>query len=667
MPAIPAEQTQAARAAALRGRIRDCDAAYYGRGESPISDQEYDALYRELVSLETDNPELVTSDSPTQRIGNDLTEGFPKVAHSSPMMSIDNTYSPAEVAEWMNRLVKQLPGETLRFICELKVDGVAAAVRYEGGRLISGVTRGDGVSGDEITANLRTIRSLPLSVTHTAPFEIRGEIYMPFESFRSLNDQLEEAGKKPMQNPRNTTAGTVKLLDPKEVGRRKLAFAAHFLISDGHRLSHSDNLAFMQSIGIPTVLRSQPLDGYEAVIAFVNEWDARRRDLAYPVDGIVIKVDGIAHQQALGATAKSPRWVIAYKYPPDRAVTVVEAIDAQVGRTGVITPVARLSAVALAGTTIRNATLHNYEEVARLDIRVSDTVEIEKGGEIIPKVVTVLTEKRPETCRPFNPPTQCPSCNAELAKLDGEVAIRCLNTACPAKIFAALNHFVARDAMNIEGFGPALIQQLLDSRLIHTPADLFSLTEESLAGLERMGAKSAANCVAALQRAKANPLDRLIHGLGIRMIGSQASKALARAVMDINDLYAMPNDNLEKIEGFGATMAQSVRLFFDRPENRACIEQLRACGVNCRGIAPASGSLRLCGKTFVLTGTLERHSREEAKELLESLGAKVASSVSKKTDYVVAGAEAGSKLTKAQGLGVAVIDEAAFERLINMP
>jgi DNA ligase (NAD+) len=656
----------AAELESLRQRIRACDAAYYGRNESPISDQEYDGLLRKLGELEAQHPELITADSPTRRVGSDLADGFAKVPHSAPMMSIDNTYSSREVAEWIDRCRKLLPGEKLRFICELKVDGVAAAVRFTDGKLTIGITRGDGNTGDDITPNLRTIRSLPLSVVYVKPFEIRGEIFMRFENFNRLNEQLDEAGKKPMQNPRNTAAGTVKLLDPAEVARRGLTFVAHDCLSAEHQISHTANIEWLQSQGIPTVSHSAPLDSFESIISFIYEWETARRILPYPVDGIVIKVDSIDQRQRLGATARSPRWVIAYKYQPDQTKTRVESIDAQVGRTGVITPVARLAPVSLAGSTIRNATLHNYEEIARLDVRVGDIVAIEKGGEIIPKITAVILEKRPETAVPVTEPQNCPSCGAATIRLDEEVAIRCVNTGCPAKIFAAISHFVSRDAMDIEGFGPALILQLLQADLIRTPADLFTLSEAAIADLDGKGAKSAQNCMLALAKAKTHPLDRLIHGLGIRMVGSRSAKTLARAVSDIADLYAISTIDLQKLDGIGAAVAQSIRLFFERPENRAVIEELRKCGVNCRGLASAAtGPQPLAGKTFVLTGTLERHTRQEAAAKLEALGAKVSESVSKKTDFVVAGAEAGSKLTKAQKLGVKVIDENEFENLVN--
>jgi DNA ligase (NAD+) len=650
---------------ALRQKIRNYDAAYYNRGESLVLDKEYDDCYRELLDLEKAHPEFDSPDSPTKRVGNDLTKEFPKIRHTTRMMSIDNTYSADEVREWVERCEKALPNERLSFVGELKMDGVAVALVYEGGRLVRAVTRGDGEIGDEVTANIRTIRAVPLSVEYAGPFEVRGEVYMTFTAFQRLNNRLIEEGQKPMQNPRNTTAGTIKLLEPHEVARRNLSFAAHFLISGAHRQTHGGNLAFMEGLGFPVVMRSGALASADAVIAFCDEWEGKRHGLDFPVDGVVVKVDALEQQAALGATAKSPRWVIAYKYRPETAVTCVEAIDAQVGRTGVITPVARLSPVLLAGTTIKNATLHNYDEIERLGVRIGDTVEIEKGGEIIPKVVKVEMGKRPASSRPFSPPAACPSCGSGLSRLEGEVALRCLNNSCPAQIRASLEHFVSRACMDIQGIGPALIEQLVTEGLVRTVADLYSISPESLAGLDRMGDKSASNVAGAIVASKSNTLDRLIHGLGIRMIGAQAAKLLAQEVGDLADLFTMPAEEIERIEGFGPNMAKSVRSWFDRPENRALVERLRERGVAMAGMPKQAAAGGLSGKSFVLTGTLEKYTREQASAEIERRGGKVSSSVSKKTDFVVAGSEAGSKLGKAQKLGVKVIDEEAFTKMLE--
>jgi DNA ligase (NAD+) len=650
---------------ALRQRIREYDAAYYSRGESLISDREYDHLYRELLDLENAHPEFDSPDSPTRRVGNDLTKEFAKVRHTVPMMSIENTYSEEEVKEWVERCEKLLPGKHISFVGELKVDGVAAALVYDKGKLVRAVTRGNGTAGDDVTANIRTIRSVPLMLEHQGPFEVRGEVYLTYTAFRLLNDQMVEAGQKPMQNPRNTTSGTLKLLDPKEVARRNLSFVAHFLLAGDKQASHSRNLSFLRESGFPVVEHSGLLSSADAIITFCNDWETKRRSLDYPADGIVLKVDAIEQQAALGATAKSPRWVIAYKYQPETAITQVEAIDAQVGRTGVVTPVARLTPVPLAGTTIKNATLHNYDEIGRLGVRPGDFVEIEKGGEIIPKVIRVVVEKRTAETAVFLPPEKCPSCESILARLEGEVALRCLNNSCPAQLLASLEHFVSRACMDIQGMGPALLEQLVATEKVQTVADLYTLTYETLATLDRMGEKSAANVIAAVAGSKTNTLDRLIHGLGIRMIGAQAAKLLAQEISDLADLYGMTGEALERIEGFGPNMAQSVRVYFDRPENRALVDRLREYGVNTKGLPKVKGTGMLAGKTVVLTGSLQAFTREQASAEIERRGGRVSSSVSKKTDFVVAGSEAGSKLEKAEKLGVRIIDEAALTAMLR--
>lgn len=652
----------------LRKLIRNYDAAYYGRGESLVSDREYDSLYHELEKLEQGHPEFDSPDSPAKRIGNDLTKEFPKVRHATPMMSIDNTYSADEVREWVERCEKLLSGQQVSFVGELKVDGVAASLLYEKGKLVRGATRGDGAVGDDVTPNIRTIRSVPLVVDYHGPFEVRGEVYLTFNNFIRLNDQITESGQKPMQNPRNTAAGTLKLLEPREVARRNLSFAAHFLLSEKHASSHLENLKFLQKLGFPIVAHSDPLMSADALIRFCGQWEQKRHGLDFPVDGIVIKIDALEQQRRLGATAKSPRWVIAYKYQPENAETQVEAIDAQVGRTGVITPVARLSPVFLAGTTIRNATLHNYEEIERLGVRVGDYVEIEKGGEIIPKVLKVVTQKRPSSAKPFNPPLACPSCGSGLGKLEGEVALRCFNNSCPAQIFASLEHFVSRGAMNVESLGPALLSQLLDKKIVNTVADLYILKKEQLAGLERMGEKSAQNVIDALEKSKSNPLDKLINGLGIRMVGAQSAKQLAASIRDIGELYDLSVDDIRnrmKIKTEEARVAKSIRTFFDQDQNRKLVETLRRHGVNCSGgggVKPEAGVF--AGKTFVLTGTLEKYTREQAGAEIEKRGGHVSSSVSKKTNYVVAGADPGSKIDKAEKLGVKVIGDRDFVNML---
>ena len=652
----------------LRTKIRGYDVAYYSRNESLITDQEYDALYTELKTLEAAHPQYNSPDSPTRRVGNDLTTAFVKVRHSSPMMSIDNTYSEADVREWFERVQKLLPGETVTFSGELKMDGLACALFYEQGRLTRAVTRGDGSAGDDITLNARTIRGLPLLLDIPETFELRGEIYMTYAAFEALNTRLIEEGEKTMQNPRNTAAGTIKLLDPAEVAKRKLSFAAHFVIDQNHNNSHIDNLNHISTVGIPTVIHSAPLTSLDDILHFCTEWDAKRHSLDFPVDGVVIKVNSIAMQAQLGATAKSPRWVIAYKYRPAVAETTLVAIDAQVGRTGVVTPVARLEPVLLAGTTIRNATLHNYDEIKRLDARVGDVVKIEKGGEIIPKITAVVAAKRLAQSTVFSAPSQCPSCAAPLIQLDDEVALRCINASCPAQLIGTITHFVSRAAMNIDGVGPALVEQLITGGLIKSPADLFELTEAGLAPLERMGEKSAANAIVSINNARTNPLWRLIFGLGIRSVGAQAAKDIAAAIQDISELYSIEPAALRDrlaIKTEDPRLVQSVRRYFDQESNRAMVERMRSGGVNCTGTSQAKTTGPLTGKTFVLTGELTGLTRQEATAKIEALGGRVSSSVSAKTSYVVAGAQAGSKLDKAVKLGVAIVPEAGFMTMIG--
>jgi DNA ligase (NAD+) len=581
------------------------------------------------------------------------------------MMSIENTYDEAECIDWVARVQRLLPGERTSFIGEIKVDGVAAALRYDNGLFTMGITRGDGTTGDEVTANFRTIRSIPLSVDYKGPFEVRGEAYMTFDHFQRLNEAIVESGQTAMQNPRNTTAGSIKLLDPKMVASRQLSFSAHFLLSPRHNKSHADNLEFLKGLGFSTVVHSPVLETTDEVLAFCRLWGQKRHELPFPADGVVIKVNDLEQQERLGSTAKCPRWVIAYKYQPESARTKVLAIDAQVGRTGVITPVARLEPVLLAGTTIRNATLHNYEEVNRLDIRIGDLVEIEKGGEVIPKVVRVVVEKRPPSSAAFEPPKACPSCGSRLGKLKEEVAIRCVSASCPAQRFAALTHFVSRPAMNIEGMGPAIIQQLIAADLIGNAADLFTLTYEQLVILERMGDKSARNLLNALGAAKKNSLDKLLNAIGIRMVGAQTAKALAMEVAGIEDLFDMSAARLEAIPSIGPLVAESILMYFDREENRVLIKRLRELGVNCKGMPKPREAGAVSGKSFVLTGALLGFTREEAQAAIEARGGKVSSSVSKKTNYVVAGDAPGSKLDKAKDLGVTVITEDQFIKLLG--
>ena len=650
----------------LREKIRRYDAAYYGRGESLISDKEYDDLYHELEKLEREHPEFDTPDSPTKRVGSDLIKEFTKVKHSVPMMSIDNTYSAEEVREWVERCEKLLPGKKLSFVGELKIDGVAVAVIYERGKLVRGVTRGDGAVGDEVTQNIRTIRSIPLVVECQESFEIRGEVYMTFKDFRRLNDQIIESGQKPMQNPRNTTSGTLKLLDPKEVEGRKLSFAAYYLIGDVQRESHLSNLEFLKQMGFPAVEHSSQLISVGEILRFCDDWEEKRHTIDFPVDGIVIKVDNIGYQELLGSTGKSPRWVIAFKYPPETAVTKLLAIDGQVGRTGVITPVARLEPVFLAGTTISNATLHNYNEVARLDVRVGDYVEIEKGGEIIPKIIRIVPEKREINIQPFVPPQKCPRCESKLVREKAEVALRCPNTiGCPDQLHAAITHFTSRNAMDIKNVGPALIQQLIDKALISDVADIYTLTKEQILTLEGFADLSADNVINAINNSKLNGLDRLIFGLGIPGIGIQAARELAKSLDDIADLFNLSEDKLVMKNHIGRESAAFLFAFLRNNHFRNIVYKLKSLGVNTDANKREAATGFFTGRTVVFTGELSSLTRPDAQQLVVNQGGKPTNSVSKRTNYVIAGPGAGSKLKDAQRLGIPILSESEFLKLVK--
>lgn len=650
----------------LRERIRTLDAAYYGRGVSLVDDNEYDIVYRKLLDLERHHPELRTPDSPTQRVGNDLATAFAKVPHTHPMLSIDNTYEERELDQWFDRIEKLLgSARACTWVAELKMDGVAVALHYDHGVLVRALTRGNGVMGDDVSANVRTIRSVPLRTGWEFPFEVRGEVYLRFDDFEALNDRMLEGGQKPMQNPRNCAAGTLKLLDSREVARRRLSFAAHAILGDGLAPTHHERLASAGEQGFAVVEHSGVLDERTQVLDLCRHWEKARHELPWPVDGVVIKVNEMALRDELGATGRSPRWVCAFKYQPETASTTLRDVVLQVGRTGVVTPVARLEPVSLGGTTVSSATLHNFDEMVRLDVRPADTVEVEKGGEIIPKVVRVLHELRSPGSCPFTPPAQCPSCGTALLRPQGEVALRCPNSArCPAQLHAALLHFVSRTAMDIASLGPALVHQLIDRGLVHSCADLYDLRSVDLAALERMGEKSAATVIAALDASRSRTLDRLLHGLNIRLIGARSAAVLARSVDDISQLYDMDTESLARIDTIGPEMARSIRTFFSLPANRDLVERLRAAGVNCSGTRPVQGAQPLAGASFVLTGTLQGCTREEARARIEAQGGSLSSAVSRKTRYVVAGEHAGSKLSRARELGVTVLDEAQFTALL---
>ncbi len=655
----------------LQELIRHHDRRYHVDADPEISDREYDSLFHELIELEKRYPDAVPDDSPTHRVGGTSVEGFPSEPHTEQMLSLDNTYEESELREFDERVRRRLSTRAVRYFVELKIDGVAVSLRYRTGRLSQSLTRGDGLTGDVITSNIRTIRDIPLRLEcdgklDDAELEVRGEAYLSRSRFESLNAEKADAGEKLYANPRNTTAGTLKLLDAGEVARRKLgAFVYQVLEPERHGLSTQEEaLEFLVDRAFPVNDARRVCNGLEEVMAFAEEWSDRRSELDYDIDGIVIKLDDFALQRHLGATARSPRWGIAYKFETEEAVTTVKEISLQVGRTGAVTPVAELEPVTLLGTVVKRATLHNMDEIARPDVRLGDAVAIEKGGEIIPKVKRVLLEQRPSGATVFEEPSRCPSCKKGLVRDEGEAILRCTNRACPDQVRRRIEHFAGRQAMDIEGLGDKLIEQLVAEELIADPADLYSLTAAELADLERMGEKSAENLIQALETSKTRPLARLIFALGIRHVGIGAAKVLARKTGSLKKLMAKGRNALAGMDDIGDIMADSIVSYFADPQSRDLIERLGAVGVKPRvERAATSGPGPFEGLTFVVTGTLTSATREEIKARIEALGGRVTGSVSGKTNYLVAGENPGSKLSKAESLGVEVVDEEGFDQL----
>jgi len=654
----------------LRREIRRHDWLYYVKNEPEISDYEYDQLMAELKQLEKLYPELRTPDSPTQRIGDQPVEGFPKVRHSIPMLSLDNTYNEEELREFDQRVRKAVGRERIEYMVELKIDGVAVGLRYLRGVLVEGSTRGDGVVGDDITSSLRTIKSIPLRLIGDDVAEevvVRGEAFMPKKAFAEFNARSAEEGGKAFANPRNATAGSLRQLDPKEVAGRPLDMVAYAL-ANARELgigSQHEALEYLESVGFKVSPEATLARGIEEVLSLCRSWESRRDELEFQIDGMVIKVDDLALQEALGATAKNPRWGIAFKFAARTAETVLERIVPQVGRTGTITPVAILKPVEISGTTVSRATLHNWDEVSRKDIREGDWVVIEKGGEIIPQVVRVLKEKRTSQ-RTVKPPEKCPVCGGRAVRSEGEVALRCENVACPAQRKRRIAHFGSRQAMNIEGLGTQLIEQLVEKGLVEDYADLYSLRAEQLAGLERMGAKSAGNLVAAIEKSKEAGLARVIFALGIRHVGVTAARGLARRFSSLDELASAGVEELEGIPDVGPVVARSIVEFFANPAAKKVIGKLKSAGVKLEETGtPRGGPAPLAGKSFVLTGKLSSFTREEATEIIETLGGKVTSSVSSKTDFVLFGADPGSKYSRAVTMGIRLMSEEEFKKLIR--
>lgn len=690
----------------LRREIRRHDHLYYIENAPQITDQQYDELFAELKGLEAKHPELVTPDSPTQRVAGRPLGEFATIRHSIPMLSIDNTYSADELKAFDERVRKQLGEADYDYVVELKIDGLAVSLRYENGVLATGATRGDGEVGDDVTSNIRTIRAVPLVLSSLgsrrssldarsgspasderpatsddsvpAILEVRGEVYMPTKSFVTLNKARAEAGESAFANPRNAAAGSLKLLDARITATRNLSFFAYAVgeVSEPLADDHWHTLQRLKDLGLPVNPHIQKARDIGEVIDICMSWADRRAGLPYQTDGMVIKINRHDQRRILGATGRAPRWCIAYKFPAERAQTIVESIAVQVGKTGALTPVANLQPVLLAGTTVKRASLHNFDELRRLDVRPGDTVMIEKAGEIIPQVVEVKKEFRPEGAELFPVPTRCPVCNSEAVRRKGEVALRCSNPACPAITREVILHYASRGGMDIEGLGEKVVDQLLDAGLIHDPADLYSLRGEDVAALERQGETSASNLIKAISDSKGRDLPRLLNALAIPHIGEETAILLAKHFRSMERLLdAGLDDFLERepgkkrvtprIPGIGEVMAKAVVEDLSRTERRGLVHRLMAAGVNMRSQAVvASSASHLSGRTLVITGTLKEFSRQQAEQAVREAGGKVSSSVSKKTDFVVAGEDPGSKLQKARDLGVEVLDEEQFKKLL---
>jgi DNA ligase (NAD+) len=708
----------------LREEIRRHEYRYYVLDDPEISDAEFDRLMNELKKLEAAHPELITSDSPTQRVGGKPREGFVKVAHSVPMLSLDNAYSEEELRNWERRVHELTGRKDIEYVCELKLDGMSLALRYEDGKLVRGITRGDGNTGEDVTSNVRTVRSVPLSISPEklkkagvpADFEVRGEMLMPIASFKRMNDEREQHELSVFANPRNATAGTVRQLEPSITAQRRLDYFAYMLIAstggktggDGRRSTNADfggtgataaslrtsarrsttidfggagaparatpraifsnhweTLNALDAAGFKVNPRRALADNFDEVWKFIGQWEEKRESLPYEIDGVVIKVNSTALQRELGFTGKAPRWAIAYKYAARAGITQIENVHVQVGRTGKLTPVAELKPVPIGGTTVSRATLHNMDEIERLGVKIGDWVEVERGGDVIPKVTRVIDDARhPRGHKSFHMPERCPVCGGHVVRAEGEADHRCVNQKCPAKLRETILHFATRGVMNIDGMGDALVNQLTERGMVKDVADIYKLTKAQLLSLERMGDKSAQNVLNEIANSKKLPLERVIYGLGIRFVGERTAQFLAEYFGDISSLEKAGEEELQQVEEVGPRIAKSIVEFFAEPKNRELVEELRAAGLTLKGKKKERGT-KLAGKTFVLTGTLASYTRDEAKKMIEDAGGKVAGSVSKKTDYVVAGADAGSKLDKAKGLGVAVLDEKGMEGLLK--
>lgn len=656
------------RVAELRDTIEKANRAYYDEARPFISDKEYDETLDELRTLE-ERYGLQTPDSPTQRVGEQPTESFPTVQHPVPLLSLDNTYNSEDLKDFDRRVRERLGDNEFTYAVELKFDGASVRLRYEDNHLTLGATRGDGERGDDITQNIKTIEDVPLTLSCDGPsvLEVRGEAYMEKEAFVRLNQFREESGHEPFANPRNSTAGSLKMQDPREVSRRPIRLFAFDLILDSvdDTRTQASKMELLASCGLPVCEHFDVCSTIEEVLEIVEKWDDLRHTLPYETDGIVVKVNEDKYRETLGRTSKSPRWAISYKFEADQAATLMESITLQVGRLGSITPVAELQPVQLAGTTVKRASLHNEDEIHRRDIRPGDTVVVEKAGEIIPQVISVVNPDRPDRPAPFKMPAECPACGDELVKFEGEVKWRCENQFCPPQVRERIIHFASRDAMDIEGLGEAVVDQLVDAGLIQTYADLYSLRVEDILPLERMAEKSAQNLIRAIDRSRRQPFRRVLFALGIRFVGKTVAKDLANRFKTLDSLMEADEEDLAETDSIGPKIAGSVVAFFGNPTNRSIVETLKNAGLTFQEEESNQASNKLSGKTFVLTGSLPTMTRKEATGRIEQHGGKTTSSVSSKTDYLLAGESAGSKLDKAKSLGVPVITEEELNRLIN--
>ena len=651
----------------LRKEIKYHEKKYYVDNDPQVSDHEFDLLVKELEKLESQFPRLITPESPTQRVGEQPLEGFVSVEHRAPMLSLDNCYSEDELREFEERIKKIIPAQKIEYVSELKMDGLGISIIYRDGKYYQAVSRGDGLRGDDVTSNVKTIRSLPLTINAPHEIEVRGEIYLPFKSFKKINQEREKKGEPLFANPRNAASGSLRLLDPKEVASRQLDIVLYSIFIEGkEQLSQWENLKTLKDLGFKTNPFYRHCASLNEAISFYEGWYERRDTLDYDVDGVVIKVNSTEQQKLLGSTAKFPRWSISYKFPARQATTKIEEIVIQVGRTGALTPVAILEPVSLSGVTISSSSLHNQDEIKRKDIRVNDTVLIERSGDVIPKVVSVMKERRTGKEVKFRFPSVCPVCDSTTFKPEGEAISRCTNPSCPARLKGSLLHFASRRAMNIEGLGESLVNQLLERKLVEKIPDLYSLKYEDLVNLERMGPKSSENLLDEIEKTKQRNLTRLVYALGIRYVGERTAQALAAHFKSLDALINASIEGLTQIEDVGPKVAESVVFFFDQPENQELISKLKKAGINFFLKAAEREDVKsLEGQKYVLTGTLSSFSREEAKEIIEELGGTITSSVSRNTRYVIAGESPGSKFQKAQELGIPTLDEKGFLKLVK--